>query len=390
MMAYLSYEEPRITVLLSLVSFLLLLNGVRHFLDHSLYCGIIGEILIGVIWGLPVGGTAWLAQGTQEAIQAFGYLGLIGLVFEGGLGTDLALLKKSAYLSVSVATIGLLMPIAMSFILLTVPFSSHEGILYPTPIAAFSAGASLCSTSLGTIFAILSASSMQKTRVGVVLVGAAMMDDVVGLVMVNIITTLGSGETTGWPIARPIAASFGLLLVTLVLAPFGLKPIVALCLHRTDLDAQSSVSGKNLLITFVSLIHRIPHLGFILSTSVLLIFVTIAAFIDASLLFAAFIAGGLVNYLWDFQRLAHPSTNQDSSSIMYEKYYKTVMDFLLIPFFFVSRYFYFVLISVLLQQELFIWKCPRRVPSFFGVYMVLCHSNFIKCDNYWLFNSPES
>jgi len=49
-MPYLPYEEPGITTILSLTSFLLLLNIVRCILDHLLYCGIIGEILIGIIW----------------------------------------------------------------------------------------------------------------------------------------------------------------------------------------------------------------------------------------------------------------------------------------------------------------------------------------------------
>src|SRR5277367_1712575 len=112
-MPYLPYEEPGITVILSLTSFLILLNGIRYVLDKLLYCGLIGEIFIGIVWGLPVGGTAWLTEGTQEAVQAFGYLGLVGLVFEGGLSTSLAQLRKAMLLSVSVATVGLLVPIAL-------------------------------------------------------------------------------------------------------------------------------------------------------------------------------------------------------------------------------------------------------------------------------------
>lgn len=135
-------------VILSLTSVIVLLNITRYILDHALYCGIIGQILIEIIWDLPVGGTSWLTHGAQETIQALGYLGLIGLVFEGGLSTDLKQLRKSAYFSVSVATLCLLMPIALSFLLLILAFPSSSGTSYPTPLAAFSAGASLCSASL--------------------------------------------------------------------------------------------------------------------------------------------------------------------------------------------------------------------------------------------------
>lgn len=196
---------------------------IQYILDRFLYCGIIGQILIGIIWGLPVGGISWLADGNQETIEALGYLGLICLVFEGRLNTDLKQLQKSAYTSISVAIVDLMMPIALSFLLLALPFSSSSGTIYPTP-AAFSAGASLCSTSVGTTFSILSSANIQHTRVGVMLVGAAMMDDVVGLVMVNIVTTLGSGDIRAWPIARPVVASFGSLLVSLAIGAFVLKP----------------------------------------------------------------------------------------------------------------------------------------------------------------------
>ena len=342
-MPYLPYEEPGITTILSLTSFIILLNGARSVLDRLAYCGIIGEILIGVIWGLPVGRTAWLSEGTQEAIQSFGYLGLIGLVFEGGLSTDIVLLRKNAYASVSVATIGLLMPIALSFLLLFFPFSSPSGgTAYPTPLAAFSAGASLCSTSLGTTFAILSAANMRKTRVGVVLVGAAMMDDVVGLVMVNIVTTLGKGGAGGWPIARPIAASFGLLLVTLAICPYLLRPVWCWLLGAVgsddELDAELH-SNATAEATITKLLQNIPHLKFVLPTAVLIIFVTIASFIDASILFAAFIAGGVVSFL------GAAGTEQQQPGLtpynggpveMYDQYFKPAMDFILVPFFFVS------------------------------------------------------
>ncbi len=341
-MPYLPYEQPSIIVILSLTSFLILLNGIRYVLDKLLYCGLIGEIFIGIIWGLPVGGTAWLTDGTQEVIQAFGYLGLVGLVFEGGLSTSLAQLRKAMLLSVSVATVGLLMPIALSFLLILLPFESTAGTAYPSPLAAFSAGASLCSTSLGTTFAILSAANMQKTRTGVVLVGASMLDDVVGLVMVNIVTTLGHGAPGAWPIARPIAASFGLLIVTFCITPFILKPAwtsALACLPASGLVVEANrtngapTSKHSALRQAAVIVRRTPHLAFILSMAVLLIFITIASFIDASVLFAAFLAGGIVNYLWNVD---DNEATTHSVMIMYDQYYKPLLDYVLVPFFFVS------------------------------------------------------
>jgi Kef-type K+ transport system membrane component KefB len=349
-MPYLAYHEPNINLILSLTSFLLLLNTSRHVLDRVLYCGIIGEILIGVIWGLPVGGTAWLSKEMQETIQVLGYLGLIGLVFEGGLNTDMVLLRKTIFMSVSVATIGLLAPIALSFTLLIFPFSDGTRTLTPTPLAGFSAGAALCSTSLGTTFAILSSVDMQKSRVGTILIGAAMMDDVVGLVMVNIVTSLGNGIVGGWSIARPIVASFGLLLVTILVLDFFLGPLWRSIIGHVGQfpglsgEQAREASKSSFLRAATNAVNRTSYLGLVLSTLVLIIFVTIAAFIDASVLFASFIAGGVVASLWKSQGDPQPSLPVEGTvnpaTEMYHTYFRPLMEFVLVPFFFVSPYFH--------------------------------------------------
>ncbi|KAH8813274.1 Cation/H+ exchanger [Xylogone sp. PMI_703] len=329
-MPYLPYKEPGIVTILLLSSFLLLLNAVRYILDRLLYCGIIGEIMIGIIWGVPVGGYAWLSEGTQEMIQSLGYLGLIAMVFEGGLNTDFALLRKAAFLAISIATVGLLLPIALSFVLIVFPFPTGSRILFPTPLAAFSSGASLCSTSLGTTYAILGASNLRDTPVGVLLIGAAMLDDVVGLVMVNIVTMLGSGRFAVWPISRPIVASFGMMVVTLLITPIILKPIwrsITNYLHPDD----SERSLNSFRVRISSLVLTIPHLSFLLLLSALIGFVTIAAFIDASELLAAFLAGIVINLLPH-----EPSSDGTSSNTVYEIYLRPIVQTILAPFFFAS------------------------------------------------------
>lgn len=333
-MSSLPYVSPSLPTILSLFSFLILLNLFRYTLDTLLYCGLLGEIFIGVLYGLPLGGSAWLSLPLQEAVQILGYLGLIALVFEGGLSTSASDLRKTVMISISVATVGLTLPIALSFLLLRFPF----GGAYPSPLAAFSAGAALCSTSLGTTFAVLTAAGLRRTRIGVVLVGAAMMDDVVGLVMVQIIATLGSGNVTAWPITRPIVASFGLLLVTLVITPWILRPLLDtastwLVLRDASEEKRRFESG---LDRFKTAFSNIPHFGFMLATLVLVAFVTIAAFIDASVLLAAFIAGGLVKTLWHAPSSAGATTvSTDPAAEMYRTYYHPVVAYVLAPFFFV-------------------------------------------------------
>jgi hypothetical protein len=77
----LPYHEPGIVTILIQSSFLLLLNAVNSVLDRLVYCGLLGQVLLGIAWGTP--GAKWLSVEAEEFIVQLGYLGLILLVYEG-------------------------------------------------------------------------------------------------------------------------------------------------------------------------------------------------------------------------------------------------------------------------------------------------------------------
>lgn len=81
MAASLPYHEPGIVTILIQAYFLLLLNVANFVLDHSLYCGLLGQIFVGVAWGTP--GAKWLSMEAQQVVVQLGYLGLLLLVYEG-------------------------------------------------------------------------------------------------------------------------------------------------------------------------------------------------------------------------------------------------------------------------------------------------------------------
>lgn len=334
----LPYHEPILTTILSLSSLIITLNASRYLLDQWLYCGLLGEIIIGYVWGL------WLDQSAQETIQSLGYLGLILLVFEGGLGISSSQVRSTVGMSAAIATIGLSLPISLSFLLLVFPFTvTVEGdinvVEYPQPLAAFSAGASLCSTSLGTTLAILSAAGLQQTKVGTVLMSAAMMDDVVGLVMVKIIASLGSSDDLApWPIARPVVASVVLLFVTIVVTLWVLIPCWTALrlwfLHRGNIAVFERKNSIEVLFDWSKdAVCGFPHLGFVFATLILYSFITVAAFVDASTLFAAFLAGCVIQTTWIGDEQENSGTSPGAK--MYEKYYSSITNTIFAPFFFV-------------------------------------------------------
>jgi hypothetical protein len=83
----LPYREPSITALLILSSFLCLLNVINHLLDKWIYCGLLGQVFIGVAWGLP--GAQWISKAIQKVFTQLGSLGLVLLVYEGMIAAPL-------------------------------------------------------------------------------------------------------------------------------------------------------------------------------------------------------------------------------------------------------------------------------------------------------------
>ncbi|KAG6023654.1 hypothetical protein E4U41_001960 [Claviceps citrina] len=276
----LPYHEPEITTLLIQSSLLILLNAINFVLDRLLYCGLIGQILLGIAWGTP--GSKWLETCTETAIVELGYLGLLLLVYEGGLSTSLRSLKANAWVSVTVAMTGISLPIALSFALMR--------LTNATPLQCFAAGASLSSTSLGTTFTVLGTSGLTKSRLGVVLTTAAMMDDVVGLVLVQVITNLGKegASVTASTVIRPLLVAVGFIVLTPMICVFLVKPLTR---RINQLRKRLGPGICNHLMTSerTSLFTR---------TLILVGYVVASSYAGTSNLFAAYLAGASVSW-WD-------------------------------------------------------------------------------------------
>lgn len=202
------------------------------------------------------------------------------IIFEGGLTTRLDLLKANFTLSICGAATGVLAPIGFSYLLLYLAFGYG-------PVETFIIGAALSATSLGTTFAVIAGASkdvdLSQTKVGAVLVSAAVIDDVTGLVMSSVIHDLGdiaSGGNVnlGWLIGRPIVASAAMAILTPVLTKWVFAPF-----FRTYIERH---------------FHRYDHLSnIILMILVLSAFLSIASYTGTSVLFGAFLAGAFLTYL---------------------------------------------------------------------------------------------
>lgn len=208
-------------------------------------------------------------------------------------------------------------------------------IFTPTliPIGAletFIVGAALSTTSIGTTFVVISSSAkidFTNTKVGTVLVSAALFDDISGLIMVSVIQSLGEldgGDVNlGWLIGRPIVASFAIGIVAPLLARYATGPV-----YRRWLE------------------HRIAGFGHRANIWVMIVvlcaFLAVASYAGASLLFGAFLAGTFLSALpskengskstsGTSERMRTPSYKET-----FGKYVSGAQTFVLEPLFFAS------------------------------------------------------
>lgn len=177
-------------------------------------------------------------------------------------------------------------------------------LLAATPLQAFAAGAALCSTSIGTTFTILSTTGLSKTRLGVVLGSAAMMDDVMGLVMVQIISNLGgiSSSASFDPVVviRPILVAFGFAVGLVLICWFAVAKAVRL------------IHAKKLYVHFPEAMMSM-NFGFVAHMCFLVGMVAGATYAGTSGLFAAYLAGASITWLDEL--LMNISTDSSTEGI---------------------------------------------------------------------------
>ncbi|OQD87760.1 hypothetical protein PENANT_c005G08248 [Penicillium antarcticum] len=277
---FLAYHEPGIVEILIIISFFFFLSLAEYVSAKIIRAGIIGQIAVGIIYGKPLANI--LEMPWQETFLAVGYVGLILIIFEGGLTVRLDLMKQNFLVSCLGAATGVCFPIGLSYLLL------YLGYGYGA-VETFIIGAALSATSLGTTFAVISSAAksidLSQTKVGSILVSAAVIDDVVGLVLSSIISQLrelsgpGAGDVNlGWIIGRPIVASFAMAVLTPILTKWFFAPVFRRWIEHS--------------------FAKYDHISnFILMVLVLSAFISIAAYAGTSVLFGAFLAGTFLTYL---------------------------------------------------------------------------------------------
>lgn len=177
---------------------------------------VLGELVAGVLLGASVFGVVPAGDASgAEMIRLLAELGVILLLFEVGLETDLKEMFKVGPASLAVAAVGVFVPFALGYVywaFLPHPATADGGDLRTVAIFV---GATLTATSVGITARVLGDLGRMDTTEARVILGAAVIDDVVGLVILSVVSGIAAGGTAT---LAGVSITFGVAIGFLVAA----------------------------------------------------------------------------------------------------------------------------------------------------------------------------
>jgi Kef-type K+ transport system membrane component KefB len=205
---------------------------------------VIGELLAGVILGPSLLG--WVEP--IEAIQLMAEIGIILLLFEVGLGTDPRQLARAGPKSLVVALGGFGLPFLLGF-------SVGYWVFGLSLLTSLFIGGTLTATSIGITARVLTDLKRHHAPEGQIILGAAILDDVMGVVLLALLYefSIGGGVTLGnaGKVIMFIATFF-------ILAPVAAKLMSAIIKHintTTEIPGLIPTTIVSLVLLFAWLAH---------------------------------------------------------------------------------------------------------------------------------------
>lgn len=247
---------------------------------------VLGELLIGVVLGnLTLVGIGVFEPVTADPILAFlAELGVIILLFQIGLESNLAQLGRVGARALMVAVIGVVLPFALGtwvvgpWLLPGLGFNAYLFI-----------GAALTATSVGITARVFRDLAVLKTAEAQIVLGAAVIDDVLGLIILAVVSAIvTAGTVTGGAIAVIVLKAAGFLVGAVVLGQAA-APLFGRLFSQVD-----SGSGMKLALALVFA----------------LVFAYVAGLIGLAPIVGAF-AAGLVLDPVHFRHFAEPALVRD-------------------------------------------------------------------------------
>jgi Kef-type K+ transport system membrane component KefB len=255
-------DTPFVQLLLVLAAVLLTTRALSALAEKFRQPAILGELVGGVVLGASALG---ILDPGEPAIRTLAQLGLLILLFEIGLATDLRALGKVGGTAAVIAVAGVVLPFAFGYAALVAMGIDR----FPAIVCA----ATLTATSIGISTRVLAELGFLPTREGRVVLGAAVLDAIIGLVILSVIGVFAAGAiVTAMGIIRASALAFGFVVVALLVGSLVVPPLFR---AAKQLRSPTTIAVMGLVFAFA--------------------LAALAGLLGSAIIVGAFVAGVLLN-----------------------------------------------------------------------------------------------
>ena len=166
---------------------------------------LVAGLVVGLIYLIP--GQTVLTSYTKSGIDFFAKIGVILIMFSAGIETDIKKVKTVGPAAFVVALMGVLVPMLLCF-LMAFCFDKITGAEINIFRELFY-GVILTATSVSVTVATLKELGKLDTKVGSCLVSAAIIDDVLGIIVLSLVISLSGSNATGNDFASMLISAMG-------------------------------------------------------------------------------------------------------------------------------------------------------------------------------------
>jgi Kef-type K+ transport system membrane component KefB len=164
---------------------------------------VLGELLVGIGLGnvlAPIVGGSATAFRSDPTLLFLAQIGVLILLFDVGLEADLRALARAGPSSLLVALIGIAVPVGLGW-------GAAAWLMPDSPtLAQIFVGATLAATSIGITARVLKDLGVTQSREGQIVLGAAIIDDILGLMLLAVVGGMVGAGGAGGGLSAPAVA----------------------------------------------------------------------------------------------------------------------------------------------------------------------------------------
>jgi len=206
---------------------------------------VLGELFAGILLGASV----FDIVHPNEILKILAEIGIILLLFEVGLETDFQRLKSAGMKSFIVAVLGVVLPfifgLALAYYVFKLDFT----------ISLFIAG-TLTATSIGITLRVLKDIHMENTNIAQIVIGAAVIDDIIGIILLVFIYDYSLSHETSFDHTLSVTA---MIFIFLLLAPI-LAKLLSFIIHKYHKRHLVPGYFPTIIISLILLFSYLSHL----------------------------------------------------------------------------------------------------------------------------------